>query len=89
MTEQFELGVGEKGIMIYDNNGPDDYYFIEDPKELQKFIKLINRQSFELKWYKDAYLEAHKLIMTSCSEYIRNEWMKIKTCLEKVMDIYG
>jgi len=70
MTEQFELGVGEKGVMIYDNDGPDDYYFIEDPKELQAFIKLINRQSFELKWYRDAYLEAHKLIMTSCSKYI-------------------
>ena len=43
MTEKrFEYDVGEKGPLIYDNNGVDDYYFINDPKEIKEFIKLLN-----------------------------------------------
>ena len=43
MTEKrFELGNGGKGPLIYDNEGPDDYYFVNDEKELQQFIDLVN-----------------------------------------------
>lgn len=40
--KRFEYDVGDKGPLIYDNNGVDDYYFINDPKEIKEFIKLIN-----------------------------------------------
>lgn len=42
MTERFEVSEGDKGLMIYDNEGPDDYYFVNDKEELQKLCDLIN-----------------------------------------------
>ena len=44
MTKRFELGEGTSGPLIYDNNGPDDYYFVNDEKELQEFIDLVNKE---------------------------------------------
>ena len=40
--KRFEYDVGDKGPLIYDNNGVDDYYFINDSRELKEFIKLLN-----------------------------------------------
>jgi len=42
MTERYELSEGTNGPMIYDNVGPDDYYFINDSEELQKFVDSLN-----------------------------------------------
>lgn len=42
MTERFEVGKGDKGLLIYDNEGVDDYYFVNDREELQKLCDLIN-----------------------------------------------
>ncbi len=42
-VERFEIDEGTNGTLIYDNYGPDDYYFIEDKKELEQFVKLINK----------------------------------------------
>ena len=42
MNKRFELGNGDKGPLIYDNEGPDDYYFVNDEKELQSFVDLVN-----------------------------------------------
>lgn len=44
MNKRFELGEGTKGPLIYDNNADDDYYFVNDIKELQEFIDLINKE---------------------------------------------
>lgn len=46
--KRFESGEGDKGPMIYDNTGVDDYYFLNDPKEMEEFINLIN--SIETEW---------------------------------------
>lgn len=40
--KRFEYSVGEKGPLIYDNDGVDDYYFLNKPKEMDDFIKLLN-----------------------------------------------
>lgn len=32
----------EKDNIIYDNKGVDDYYFLNNPEEMEKFINLIN-----------------------------------------------
>lgn len=40
--KRFEYGKGDKGPLIYDNTGVDDYYFLNDPEEMEKFINLIN-----------------------------------------------
>jgi DNA repair ATPase RecN len=42
MTERFEVGEGDKGLLIYDHDGVDDYYFVNDKEELQKLCNLIN-----------------------------------------------
>lgn len=43
MTEKrYELDEGTNGPMIYDNTGPDDYYFINDSEELKKFVDSLN-----------------------------------------------
>lgn len=52
MTKRFEYGKGDKGLLIYDNTGVDDYYFINDPQEMKEFIDLIN--SIEDGW-RDQY----------------------------------
>ena len=45
MTEKrFEVDKGDKGLMIYDNEGVDDYYFVNDKEELQEFCNLINER---------------------------------------------
>ena len=49
--KRFESGEGDKGILIYDNTGVDDYYFLNDPEELEKFINLINH--IEDNWRND------------------------------------
>lgn len=41
--KRFEYSVEEKGPLIYDNDGVDDYYFLNKPKEMEDFIKLLNR----------------------------------------------
>lgn len=38
----------EKDNIIYDNKGVDDYYFLNNPEEMEKFINLIN--SIETEW---------------------------------------
>ena len=41
MTEKrFEYD--EKDNIIYDNQEVDDYYFLNNPKEIKEFIKLLN-----------------------------------------------
>lgn len=40
--KRFEYGEGTEGPLIYDNKGVDDYYFLNDPEEMEKFINLIN-----------------------------------------------
>lgn len=40
--KRFEYGEGTEGPLIYDNKGVDDYYFLNNPKEMEKFIKLLN-----------------------------------------------
>ena len=52
MTKRFEYGKGDKGPLIYDNTGVDDYYFINDPEELEKFIDLLNSEE---DWWQDKY----------------------------------
>lgn len=43
MTDKrYELDEGTNGPMICDNAGPDDYYFINDSEELQKFVDSLN-----------------------------------------------
>jgi len=44
MTNRFEVDTGDKGLMIYDHDGVDDYYFVNDEKELQEFCDLINER---------------------------------------------
>ena len=34
--KRFEYGVGDKGPLIYDNKGVDDYYFINDYDKVAK-----------------------------------------------------
>lgn len=48
MIKRFELGEGDKGILIYDNAGVDDYYFVNDKEELQKFCNLINKRELKI-----------------------------------------
>jgi len=43
-TGRFEVDEGDKGLMIYDQEGVDDYYFVNDKKELQEFCNLVNEQ---------------------------------------------
>ena len=40
--KRYELDKGSKGQMIYDHEGVDDYYFINDPEELKKFVDSLN-----------------------------------------------
>lgn len=40
--KRYEYGDGDKGSLIYDNYGTDDYYFLNNPKEMDKFVKLLN-----------------------------------------------
>ena len=40
--KRFEYDVGDKGPLIYDNDGVDDYYFLNKPEEMEDFIKLLN-----------------------------------------------
>ena len=49
--KRFEYGEGDKGPLIYDNTGVDDYYFLNDSEEMDKFIDLIN--SIETEWKED------------------------------------
>ena len=42
MTKRFEDSTGEKGLFIYDNDGVDDYYFLNDETEMAQFLHLIN-----------------------------------------------
>lgn len=44
MTGRFEVDKGDKGLMIYDHEGVDDYYFVNDKEELQEFCNLINKR---------------------------------------------
>lgn len=43
-TGRFEVDEGDKGLMIYDHEGVDDYYFVNDKEELQQFCDLINNE---------------------------------------------
>ena len=47
-TKRFEPGKGDKGTLIYDNEGPDDYYFVNDEEELQEFCNLINQREAKI-----------------------------------------
>ena len=69
MTDRFEVDVGDKGLMIYDNDGVDDYYFVNDKKELQKFCDLINSQPDALDELKKELIN-HKNITKSLSQEI-------------------
>ena len=66
--KRFESGEGDKGPMIYDNTGVDDYYFINDPEELEQFIKLINSIAYEWKEKYDYVLEEYKKQLTLNNE---------------------
>lgn len=46
--KRFEPGKWDKGILIYDNEGVDDYYFVNDEKELQEFCNLINKRELKI-----------------------------------------
>ena len=46
--KRFELGKGDKGLLIYDNEGVDDYYFVNDKEELQEFCDLINERESKI-----------------------------------------
>jgi len=69
MTDRFEVDIGDKGLMIYDNEGIDDYYFVNDKKELQKFCDLINNQPDPLDELKKELIN-HKNITKSLSQEI-------------------
>lgn len=51
--KRYELGTGDKGRLIYDNEGVDDYYFIDSPEELEQFIKHLNNEE---KGWKENYI---------------------------------
>ena len=43
-NERFEVDTGDKGLMIYDHEGVDDYYFVNDKDELEQFVALVNQR---------------------------------------------
>lgn len=43
MTDRFEVDIGDKGLMIYDNDGIDDYYYLgNDTKDVKALCTLLN-----------------------------------------------
>ena len=40
--KRYEYSDGNRGPLIYDNDGVDDYYFLNNSKEMDKFIELLN-----------------------------------------------
>lgn len=56
-SKRFELYVEDR-ITIYDNEGVDDYYFLDDKEELLEFLELVNnlnkeKEEWEFKYYKE------------------------------------
>lgn len=49
-TGRFEVDKGDKGLMIYDHDGVDDYYFVNDKEELEKFVALINQRETRIQY---------------------------------------
>lgn len=49
-TGRFEVDEGDKGLMIYDHDGVDDYYFVNDKEELEEFVALINQRETRIQY---------------------------------------
>ena len=67
---RFEVGKGDKGLLIYDNEGLDDYYFVNDKEELQQFVDLINNQPDIVDELKKELDNRKKIIKAITAEYI-------------------
>ena len=63
--KRFEYDIEDERPVIYDNNGVDDYYFINNPEEMKQFVKMINNnEEYWQEKYKslsNAYTEQLKL----------------------------
>lgn len=68
--KRFELGNGDKGPLIYNNNADDDYYFVNDEKELQEFIDLVNEELSENECIERLH-QLHKTISELSAEILK------------------
>ena len=95
MTERFEVGTGDKGLMIVDNEGVDDYYFVNDKEELQQFVDLINTQPDIVEELKKELVNRKNMLHTlgqdfldlaESHEQLKEENKKLKMAILYFMD---
>lgn len=47
--KRYHIEKGDKGLMIYDNEGLDDYYFINDEEDFQALCDRLNEYEEKIK----------------------------------------